>query len=70
MNAKKVGLVTDKNISKLPVIQTVLDSLTKNNVKFDLFDDVTIEPTDVSFKKAINWAKKGGYDSYLAVGEL
>lgn len=51
-------------------MKTVLDSLTKNNVTFEVFTDVTIEPTDVSFKRAIDWAKKGGFDSYLAVGEI
>ncbi|XP_067934308.1 hydroxyacid-oxoacid transhydrogenase, mitochondrial-like [Watersipora subatra] len=68
MKAKRLAVVTDKNISKLPVMKTVLDSLTKQNLNFDVFDDVTIEPTDVSFNKAISWAKQGSFDSYLAVG--
>ena len=38
--------MTDKNLAKLPVMQTVLDSMTKNNVNFEVFDNVRIEPTD------------------------
>lgn len=70
MNAKKLAVVTDQNVAKLPAMKTVLESLTKNKINFEVFDQVTIEPTDESFKLAINWAKAGNFDSYLAVGEL
>lgn len=70
MKAKRVGVVTDKTVGKLPVMKTVMDSLTKNEVSYDVFDDVTIEPTDASFKRAIDWAKQGGFDSFLAVGKI
>lgn len=50
-------------------MKTVVDSLTKQKINFEVFDQVTIEPTEVSFKLAIDWAKAGRFDSYLAVGE-
>jgi len=70
MKTKKLGVVTDKTVAKLPVMRTVMDSLAKNGINFDVFEDVTIEPTDISFKKAIGWARTGGFDSYLAIGKL
>lgn len=68
MKAKKLAVVTDKNIAKTPTMKMVLDSLAQSKVNFEVFDDVLIEPTDVSFQKAIDWAKGGNFDSYLAVG--
>ena len=69
MKVKKLAVVTDKNLAKTPTMKMVLDSLSQSKVNFEVFDDVLIEPTDVSFQRAIDWAKKGNFDSYLAVGE-
>ncbi|HLT17837.1 MAG TPA: hydroxyacid-oxoacid transhydrogenase, partial [Thermomicrobiales bacterium] len=33
-----------------------------------LFDRARVEPTDVSFKEAIDFASEGGFDGYVAVG--
>ena len=35
---------------------------------FQVFDDVRVEPTDESFKKAADFAKQENFDSFLAVG--
>ncbi|XP_022658054.1 hydroxyacid-oxoacid transhydrogenase, mitochondrial-like [Varroa jacobsoni] len=68
MNAKKVCVVTDKNLLKLPPVRAVLDSLHANKVVYELFSDVSVEPTYNSFQKAINFARTGGFDSFVAVG--
>lgn len=70
MNAKKLAVVVDSNVAKLPVMNVVMDSLVKNNIQFDVFKEVSVEPTDDSFKAAISWAKQGNFDSFLAVGEF
>ncbi len=46
LNAKNVGVFTDKNVAKLPSVKTVLDSMIKEGVNFEVFDDVRVEPTD------------------------
>lgn len=46
MGAKKVCLMTDRNLAQLPPVQTVLDSLVRNNISFQVFDGVRVEPTD------------------------
>lgn len=49
MGAKKVLVMTDKFLSGLKPVATVVDSLTRNNVNFSVFDNVRIEPTDSRF---------------------
>ncbi|XP_065758959.1 hydroxyacid-oxoacid transhydrogenase, mitochondrial isoform X2 [Muntiacus reevesi] len=68
MGAKNVCLMTDKNLSQLPPVQTAMDSLVKNGINFKVYDHVRVEPTDTSFLEAIEFAKKGAFDAFLAVG--
>ena len=68
MKAKNVGVFTDKNVAQLPSVQVALDSLTKAGVNFKVYDDVRVEPTDISFGKAIDYAKQHNFDAYLAIG--
>uniref|UniRef100_A0A8C4N2C6 Hydroxyacid-oxoacid transhydrogenase, mitochondrial n=1 Tax=Eptatretus burgeri TaxID=7764 RepID=A0A8C4N2C6_EPTBU len=68
VGARRVCVMTDKNLARLPPLRNVLDSLTRHAVKFDLFDDVRVEPTDGSLKKAIAFARRGAFDAYVAVG--
>merc|ERR1719495_1215678 len=60
--------MTDKNLAKLPPVATVAESLTANNVNFSVFDNVRVEPTDESFKEAIDFAREGKFDVFVAVG--
>lgn len=46
MGAKNVCLMTDKNLSQLPPVQVVMDSLMKNGINFKVYDNVRVEPTD------------------------
>merc|ERR1719192_1860986 len=68
LKAKKVGVYTDKVVATLPAMKTTLESLTQNNINFKVFDDVRVEPTDESFKKAADFAKQENFDTFLAVG--
>jgi len=68
MKAKKVGVYTDKTVGGLPAMKTTLESLQKNNINFKVYDDVRVEPTDESFKKAADFAKQEKFDVFLAVG--
>eukprot|EP00058_Branchiostoma_floridae_P017624 XP_002603113.1 hypothetical protein BRAFLDRAFT_274863 [Branchiostoma floridae] len=68
MGAKKVCLMTDKTVGKLPPMQIVLEAMTKAGINFEVYDNIRVEPTDSSFNAAIDFAKKGNFDAYLAVG--
>lgn len=68
MGVKRVMVLTDPTLSKLPPVATVLESLEAQKVEYALFDRVRIEPTDRSFKEAISFAQQGDFDSFVAVG--
>ncbi|RZC42836.1 hydroxyacid-oxoacid transhydrogenase, mitochondrial, partial [Asbolus verrucosus] len=68
MKAKNVCVMTDLNLVQLPPVQATVDSLTKNGVQFEVFDQVRIEPTDESLLDAANFAKVNNFDAYIAVG--
>ncbi len=68
MGVKRVLLLTDSNLKNSFPVQTAVDALTNNGISFDIFDKVRIEPTDVSFKSAIEVAQEGDYEGFLAVG--
>ncbi|KAJ7338884.1 hypothetical protein JRQ81_012786 [Phrynocephalus forsythii] len=68
LGARKVCVLTDKNLSRLPPLKAVLDSLIANGINFQVYDNVRVEPTDESFMDAIEFAKKREFDSYVAVG--
>ncbi|NXJ71242.1 HOT protein, partial [Rostratula benghalensis] len=68
LGARRVCLMTDKNLSQLPPVNAVLNSLAKHGISFQMYDNVRVEPTDQSFLEAIDFAKKGEFDAYVAVG--
>src|ERR1044071_3169450 len=68
IGAKNVLVITDPIVRTLPPVQTVIESLDANQIKYDIYDRVRVEPTDESFLDAINFAKDRHYDAFVAVG--
>ncbi len=68
LQVRRVLVVTDAVVSRLPPVQTVLESLAAEGIDHALFDRVHIEPTDASFREAIQAAREGGFDAFVAVG--
>src|SRR6185436_6734772 len=68
LGAKHVLVVTDPTLRSLPPVQTVIESLDANRIRYAIYDRVRVEPTDESFLDAINFAKDAGYDAFVAVG--
>ncbi len=68
LGLKRVMVVTDPNLTGMPPVETVLESLSRENVSYSLFDRVRIEPTDSSLKEAIEFAKSDSFDGFVAVG--
>jgi hydroxyacid-oxoacid transhydrogenase len=65
---KRVIVITDPNLSNSPMVETVCKALKAQGIDAVLYDQVRIEPTDVSFKHAIAFAQGGKFDAYVAVG--
>lgn len=68
MEVRRTLVVIDPRLTSLPTGQIVLESLRSNGVDFDVFDGVSVEPTDRSFQEATVCARDGSFDSFVAVG--
>src|SRR6186713_2130049 len=68
LGVKRTLLVIDPKLRDLPTGHTVLEALRSANISFETFDGVEVEPTDHSFHQAIDFAQRGHFDSYVAVG--
>jgi hydroxyacid-oxoacid transhydrogenase len=68
LGARRVLLVTDARMARLPPVATVCESLERERIQFELFDGVRVEPTDESFQQAISLAAAGDFDAFVAVG--
>jgi hydroxyacid-oxoacid transhydrogenase len=68
MKAKRVMVLTDPNLARLTPVATAVESLRENKISFALFDRVRVEPTDASFREAIDFANQGDFDAFVAVG--
>jgi hydroxyacid-oxoacid transhydrogenase len=68
LGVRHVLVFTDPNLRKLPPVITALESLESNKVRFTVFDQVRVEPTDESLQSAIRFATEGDYDAFLAIG--
>jgi hydroxyacid-oxoacid transhydrogenase len=68
LGIRKTMLLTDPNIAKLPMADTVIKSLEAENVEYVFYDQVRVEPTDQSFKDAIAFAIDHQVDSFVALG--
>ena len=68
LGARRVMVVTDSHLAKLPPVATVLESLEAEKVEYSLFDRVRVEPTDQSLQEAIEFAQSEPFDAFVGVG--
>ncbi len=68
LGAKRVAVVTDPRMAQLQPVAVVLESLRAEGIDAVLFDEVEVEPTDESFKAAIEFATDGDFDGFVSVG--
>ena len=68
LGAKRVAVVTDPRMAQLQPVAVVLESLRAEGIDAVLFDEVEVEPTDKSFKAAIEFATEGDFDGFISVG--
>jgi hydroxyacid-oxoacid transhydrogenase len=68
LRVNHVLVITDPIVRSLSPVQTVLESLERNGIRYDLYDRVRVEPTDDSFADAIAAGGAAAYDAFVAVG--
>jgi hydroxyacid-oxoacid transhydrogenase len=66
--ARRVMVVTDPGLSASEAISITLESLGRYGIDAVLYDQASVEPTDISFKEAIKFAQEGNFDGFVAVG--
>jgi alcohol dehydrogenase class IV len=64
----RVALFTDKRLAAGEHVAKVVASLAAANVDAVVYDEVAIEPTDVSLQAATRFARAAGADGYVSVG--
>ena len=68
LGARRVMVVTDPNLAASEPVTTVTDALRAAGIDAVVYDRVRVEPTDASFKDAIDFATAGDFDGFVAVG--
>lgn len=68
LGAKRVMVVTDPRLATGESVAVVLAALRGAGIDAVLYDQVRVEPTDLSFAHAIEFATEGNFDGYVAVG--
>src|SRR6266545_6984022 len=68
LGVRRALVVTDPNLTRLAPVHTVLAALDAAGVEAVLFDRARVEPTDGSFREAIQFAELHPVDGIVAVG--
>src|SRR5712671_3307560 len=68
LGVRRALVVTDPNLTRLAPVHTVLTALDAAGVEAVLYDRVRVEPTDVSFRDAIEFVETHPVDGIVAVG--
>ena len=68
LGARRVLVVTDPVVARLPPVAAVLESLEAAGVAATVYDRVRVEPTEESFLDATAFARASAYDAFVAVG--
>ena len=68
LGAKRVMVVTDSRLANGEPVAVALEALRAEGIDAVLYDQVRVEPTDISFQHAIAFARDGNFDGYVSVG--
>lgn len=68
VKAKKILIVTDKGVMKAGLLKDITKSLDATHLRYDIFDEVIPNPTDMIVEKAAARVKEEKYNLIIAVG--
>ena len=68
LGIKRIALMTDAQIAKLEYTETLRASLEAAGLDVLLYDEVRVEPTDVSFKAATRFAAEAKVEGFISLG--
>ncbi len=64
----RIGLFTDPVVRQVEPVYEAISNLSKKNINFEVYDEVSIEPTDASFQAATEFAARGKFDGFVSIG--
>lgn len=68
LGSTRVMVVTDPRLSSSPSVETAMTALKEAGLDAVLYDQSRVEPTDQSFREAIDFAVEGRFDGFVAIG--
>ncbi|QVQ52377.1 iron-containing alcohol dehydrogenase [Spiractinospora alimapuensis] len=66
--ADRVLIVTDPGVNALGIPERIREAAAREGIDAHVYDQVHIEPTDRSLLEAVEYAKDGRWDAFVAVG--
>ena len=64
----RVAVFTDQRVVEMEHVAKVVESLKSQGLDAVVYDQVAVEPTDVSFKSGAEFAQDGKFDGFVSVG--
>jgi len=68
LGMSRVAVYTDPRVAQQEPVAKVVESLKSNGLEVEVYDQVAVEPTDISFKQGAEFARDGKFDGYVSVG--
>ncbi len=64
----RVAVFTDPRVGQMEHVNKVVESLKSKGLDTEVYDQVAVEPTDISFKQGSLFASEGKFDGFVSVG--
>ena len=64
----RVAVYTDPRVVQQEPVAKVVESLRSSGMDVEVYDQVAVEPTDISFKQGSKFASEGKFDGFVSVG--
>ena len=68
LGMSRVAVFTDSVVAELEPVSKVVESLKSRGLDVIVYNQVTVEPTDISFKQGSKFARDGKFDGFVSVG--
>ena len=68
LGMNRVAVFTDPKVATLEPVAKVVESLKSKGMDTIVYDEVAVEPTDISFKQGSKFASEGNFDGFVSVG--
>ena len=68
LGMSRVAVYTDPVVVQEEPVAKVVESLKSSGLDVEVYDQVAVEPTDISFKQGAEFASEGKFDGFVSVG--